>query len=85
MLLINMYHRGQIMNTSIGVGYDIRAVCTSSGDETISIHDLKNHIHVDLELLHNHFNIIISARINTVPPSLGGFFYNLFGIVSKEI
>jgi hypothetical protein len=47
MLMINVYHGGQILNT-------------------ISIHDLKRQIHVGLELLLSHFNLIISARINTV-------------------
>jgi hypothetical protein len=65
MLLINVYYRGQILNTSTGAGYDIRAACTFSIDETISIHDLKRQIHVSLKMLPSHFNIIISARINT--------------------
>jgi hypothetical protein len=41
MLLINVYHGGQILNTSIGMGYDIRAMCTFSADETINLRDLK--------------------------------------------
>jgi hypothetical protein len=41
MLLINVYHGGQILNTSIGVGYDIRAACTFSVNETINLRDLK--------------------------------------------
>jgi hypothetical protein len=65
MLLINVYYRGQILNTSTGAGYNIRAACTFSIDETISIHDLKRQIHVSLKMLPSHFNIIISARINT--------------------
>jgi hypothetical protein len=69
-----VYHEGQIPNTSTGVSYDIRAACTFSADETINIHDLKRQIYVDLKLLSSHFNITISARINTTPPSLGVFF-----------
>jgi hypothetical protein len=65
MLLNNVYHEGQILNTSTDVGYDIRVVCIFSTDKTISIHDLKRQIHVGLKLLPNHFNITISARINT--------------------
>jgi hypothetical protein len=65
MLLIYVYHEGQILNISAGTGYDIRIVCTFSADETISIHDLDRHIYIGLKLLPNHFNIIISARINT--------------------
>jgi hypothetical protein len=42
-------------------GYDIRAACIFSTDETISIHDLKRQIHVGLKLLSSHFNITISA------------------------
>jgi hypothetical protein len=60
-----MYHGGQILNTSTDMGYDIRAACTFSADETINLHDLKRQIHAGLELLASQFNINISARINT--------------------
>jgi uncharacterized membrane protein len=73
MMLINVYHRGQILNTSIGVGYDILVACTFFVDETISIYYLKRWIHVGLNLLPSHFNIIISARINTAPPGSSVF------------
>jgi hypothetical protein len=85
MLLINMYHGGQILNTSTGVGYDIRAACTFSVDETINLRDLKRQIHAGLELLLNQFNISISVRINTAPAGSGNFFYSLFEIISDEI
>jgi hypothetical protein len=49
------------------MGYDIHAACTFSADETINRRDLKRHIHADLELLPNQFNISIRARINTAP------------------
>jgi hypothetical protein len=49
------------------VGYDIRAACTFSADETINLRDLKRQIHAGLELLPSQFNISISAWINTVP------------------
>jgi hypothetical protein len=49
-------------------GYDIRVACTFFIDETISIYYLKRRIHIGLKLLPSHFNIIISARINTAPP-----------------
>jgi hypothetical protein len=84
MLLINVYHGGQILNISTGVGYDIRAACTFSADETINLRDLKRQIHADLELLPSQFTISISARINTAPAVLGGFF-SLFGVISDEI
>jgi hypothetical protein len=74
MLLITVYHRGQIMNTSTGVGYDIRAVCTFSADETINLRDLKRQIHASLELLPSQFNISISAQINTATADSGDFF-----------
>jgi hypothetical protein len=67
------------------MSYDIRAMFTFSADKTMSIHDLKRHIHVGLKLLPSHFNISISARINTAPSGFGDFFYSLFGIISKEI
>jgi hypothetical protein len=51
MLLINVYHESQILNTSTGVGYDIRAACIFSTDETINLRDLKRQIHASLELL----------------------------------
>jgi hypothetical protein len=38
-----------------------------------------------LELLPSQFNTSISARINTAPAGSGGFFYNLFGVISNEI
>jgi hypothetical protein len=50
-LLINVYYEGQILNTSTGVGYDIRVACTFSADETINLCDLKRQIHAGLELL----------------------------------
>jgi hypothetical protein len=84
-LLINVYHEGQIQSTSIGIVYDIHASCTFFADETINLHDLNIHIHAGLELLTSQFNINISVRINTAPVSSGAFFYNLFGIVSEEI
>jgi hypothetical protein len=40
MVLINSYQGDQILNTSTGVGYDIRAACIFSADETINLHDL---------------------------------------------
>jgi hypothetical protein len=85
MLLINIYHGGQILNTSTGVGYDIRVACIFSTDETINLRDLKRRIHTGLELLSSQFNINISARINTAPNRFGWFFYSLFGVVSDEI
>jgi hypothetical protein len=72
-LLINVYHGGQILNTSTDVGYDIRAACTFSADKTINLQDLKMQIHVGLELVPSQFNISISAQINTAPTGSGGF------------
>jgi hypothetical protein len=72
------------MNTSTGVGYDIRTVCIFSADETINLCDLKRRIHAGLELLPSQFNISTSARINTIPAGSGGF-YSLFGVVSDKI
>jgi hypothetical protein len=40
-LLINVYHGGQILNTSSGVDYNIHVACTFLADETINLHDLK--------------------------------------------
>jgi hypothetical protein len=74
MLLINVYYGGQILNTSIGAGYDIRVACTFSTNETINLRDLKRQIHTGLKLLSSQFNIRISARINTAPAGSGGFF-----------
>jgi hypothetical protein len=84
MLLIDVYHRGQILNISTGTGYDICAACIFSADNTINIHDLKRQTHVGLKLLVSHFNITISARINTVQSGYG-VFYSLFRIVSEKI
>jgi hypothetical protein len=80
-----VYHGGQILNTSTGVSYDIRVACTFSADEIINLRDLKRQIHAGLELLPSQFSIGISARINTAPVGSGGFFYNLFGVISDEI
>jgi hypothetical protein len=85
MLLINVYHGCQILNTSTGVGYDICVVCIFSVNETINKHDLMRQINDGLKLLTSHFNITISTQINTAPPGSGVFFYSLFGIVSEEI
>jgi hypothetical protein len=84
MLLINVYHGGQILKTSTGVSYNICIACTFSVDKIINIHDLKRQIHVGLKLLSSHFNITISAWINTAPSSLS-VFYSLFGVISQEI
>jgi hypothetical protein len=80
-----VYHGRQILNTSTDVGYDILATCIFSVDETINLRDLKRQIHSGLEMLPSQFNISISARINTAPVGLGGFFYSLFGVISDEI
>jgi hypothetical protein len=85
MLLINVYHGDQILNTSTDVGYDIRAACTFSADETINLRDFKMHIHTSLELLPSQFNISISAQINTALVGSGDFFYSLFEVISDEI
>jgi hypothetical protein len=74
MLLINVYHGGQILKSSTGMGYDIRVACTFSADKTINIHDLKRQIYVGLKFLPIYLNITISARMNIVPPSPGSFF-----------
>jgi hypothetical protein len=75
-----VYHRGQILNTSTGVGYDIRVTCTFSADETINFRDLKRQIHAGLELLPSQFTISISARINTASAGSGGFFIVYLGL-----
>jgi hypothetical protein len=80
MLLINVYHGGQILNPSTGVGFDIRAACTFSTDETINLRDLKRQIHTGLELLPSQFTISISAQINTAPAASGGFFIAYLGL-----
>jgi hypothetical protein len=84
MLLINVYHGGQILNTSTGVGYDICVACTFSADEIINIHDLKRQIHVGLKLLSSHFNITISAWISTAPSSSSVFFIVYLGLFVKK-
>jgi hypothetical protein len=65
MLLINVYHRGQILKTSHGTDYDIQAACTFSADEAINLRDLKSHI---------------SARINTAPAGSSDFFIAYWGL-----
>jgi hypothetical protein len=79
-LLINVYHEGQILNTSTGMGYDIRVACTFSADEIINLRDLKRQIHGGLELLPSQFSISISARINTAPADSGDFFMVYLGL-----
>jgi hypothetical protein len=74
MLLINVYHGGQILKTSTGTDYDIHAACTFSANKAINLRDLKRQIHAGLELLPSQFNISISARINTAPVGSGSFF-----------
>jgi hypothetical protein len=80
MLLINVYHGGQILNTSTGMGYNIRAACTFSVNETINLRDLKRQIHASLEMLPNQFSISIIAQINTEPAGSGGFFIAYLGL-----
>jgi hypothetical protein len=80
MLLINVYHEGQILKTSTGTDYDIYAACTFSADKAINLRDLKRQIHAGLELLPSQFNISISARINTTPAGSGGFFIAYLGL-----
>jgi hypothetical protein len=80
MLLINVYHGGQILKTSHGTVYDIQAACTFSADNAINLRDLKRQIHAGLELLTSQFNISISARINTAPAGSSGFFITYLGL-----
>jgi hypothetical protein len=80
MLLINVYHRGQILKTSTGTDYDIHAACTFYADEAIDLRDLKRQIHACLELLPSQFNISINAQINTAPTGSGGFFIAYLGL-----
>jgi hypothetical protein len=75
-----MYHRGQILNTSTDVGYDIRAACIFYADKIINLHELKSQIHAGLELLPSQFNINISVRINTAPTGSGDFFTVYLGL-----
>jgi hypothetical protein len=75
-----VYHGGQILNTSTGVGYDIRATCTFSTNETINLRDLKRQIHAGLELLPSQFSFNISARINTASAGSDGFFIAYLGL-----
>jgi hypothetical protein len=75
-----VYHGGQILDTSTGVGYDIHVAYTFYADKTINLRDLKKQIHVGLELLPSQFTISISARINIAPAGSGDFFYSLFGL-----
>jgi hypothetical protein len=85
MLLINVYHGGQILSNSTGTSYDIHTACTFSADETINFRDLKRQIHAGLKLLPSQFNISIRVWINTAPAGSSDFFYSLFGVVSDEI
>jgi hypothetical protein len=80
MLLINVYHGGQILKTSHGTNYDIQTACTFSADEAINLRDLKRQIHAGLELLPSQFNISISARINTTPIGSSDFFIAYLGL-----
>jgi hypothetical protein len=80
MLLINVYHGGQILNTSTSVGYDIRAMCTFSANKIINLRDLKRQIHTGLELLSSQFNISINAQINIAPAGSDDFFITYLGL-----
>jgi hypothetical protein len=80
MLLINVYHGGQILKTSTGTDYDIHAACTFSADEPINLRDLKRQIHAGLELLPSQFNISISVRINTALAGSVVFFIAYLGL-----
>jgi hypothetical protein len=84
MLLINVYHGYQILNTLADTGYDIHAACTFFADDTISIHDLNMQIHVGFELLPNHFNLTL-VHEPTLPNQVRVFFYILFEIVFEKI
>jgi hypothetical protein len=53
MLLINVYHGSNILNTSTDVNYDIFVACTFSADNTIIFYNLRRQIHTSLELLHS--------------------------------
>jgi hypothetical protein len=47
--MINVYHGGQIINTSISVGYVIYAACSFYVDDTINIHDDVMHSYICFE------------------------------------
>jgi hypothetical protein len=74
----------EVKSWKTSVGYDIRAACIFSADETINLRDLKRQIHTDLELLPSQFSISISAQINTVPSSLGIFLQFYLGLFMKN-
>jgi hypothetical protein len=80
MLLINVYHGGQILKTSHGTDYDIQAAYTFSADEAINLRDLKRQIHTGLKLLPSQFNISISAQINTAQQVRVFFFIAYLGL-----
>jgi hypothetical protein len=80
MLLINVYHGGQILKISHGTDYDIQVACIFSADETINLRDLKRHIHSGLEMLPSQFNISISAWINITPTGSSVFFIAYLGL-----
>jgi hypothetical protein len=75
-----VYHGGQILNTSTGVGYNIRALCIFFADETINFCDMKRQIYAGLELLSSQFSIIIRAQINTIPVGSSDFFIAYLGL-----
>jgi hypothetical protein len=60
-LLINVYHGGQILNTSTGMGYDILTACTFSTDESINLRDLKRQIYIGLDSLANSISALVYA------------------------
>jgi hypothetical protein len=60
-LLINVYHGGQILNASTGMGYDILTACTFSTDETINLRDLKRQIYIGLDSLANSISALVYA------------------------
>jgi hypothetical protein len=53
-------------------------------NDIVSLHDLRRLIYVSLEFIHSHFNLTISARINTAQPG-SNVLDSLFGVISEKI
>lgn len=84
MILINVFHGGQILNTPTGVNYDISAACTIPVNDWITLEELRRQIHTALNLLPGHFHLKIRARINTAQPGSGNYFFTLFWVDCEQ-
>ena len=83
MIVINVYHGGEILRGPAGVDYSCNVKFSFNVTEETYFDDVRRQIYVGLGLLPSQFKLNISARLNT--GGIASFFYNLLGVDNDVI